>query len=187
MSEITDIFSVKSKGLCSNLPPEVHDKYFTSGGKANNFNSKTAKAICAKCPVREACLAAIVAATGPIRGIVAGHTANEITALRSGRRHEYKYRQYPTRQYRTWGKAPEVLDMPEPSPAEIREIAVTRLSQLTFEERVYLVFRDLKEGRYASMNEAIKEIARIQERGEFAPKKDIPAPPQFRQRGRSAA
>lgn len=167
-NKITDLFAVRSKGLCSNLPPEVHDKYFVAGGDRRSFAGKTAKAICDKCPVREACLAAVVASSDPIKGITAGHTANEIKALRSGRKHEYKRRtDLPLVQHRKRGPEIELPELPDVSEAEAREIAIWRLEQLSFEERVYVVFQDIKAGKYAKLNDAVREIARIHEQGTY--------------------
>src|SRR5919205_2336768 len=67
-------------GLCYDLDPAVLDKYFMSD-KRGGFENLTAKAICAHCPILQACLEQAIA-DPPAHGIRGGETSESIAALR---------------------------------------------------------------------------------------------------------
>ena len=68
-------------GACMDLLPEVLDKYFFAAGNTEKFQSETARAICARCIVKVACLGKAIANTPPASGVVGGQTANTIAKL----------------------------------------------------------------------------------------------------------
>ncbi len=161
-------------GVCETLPAPVYIKYFQAGSDQPP-ERRAAKAMCAQCPVRELCLEQIIN-SGPVKrrggfiriGIVGGMTMNQIyriqmweaydRGLRPTQPPEPRVDSYksPTTMTRAASslrlRRPPGYTTPRPEP----KVTVTDLS---FEERVYLIFREVKEGKYKTLNDAVRDIA----------------------------
>ncbi|MEW1951077.1 WhiB family transcriptional regulator [Pseudarthrobacter sp902506025] len=143
-------------GACTTLAPGVAERYFEANGNTEPFRIKTAKAICARCVIQPQCLEAAMKRTYPQRGVVGGMTANSIRAAKEWdawdkglRKNEPKY------------SRPEMPNYYQPSPASELAAEVRAITDLSFEERVYGIFLDVKQGKYPTLNQAIGEIALI--------------------------
>src|SRR4051812_47926570 len=70
-----------SAGACMRLPTVAIDRYFLANGNTDRFEPETAKAICARCPVKALCLTQAIAQVPPAGGVVAGQSADAIKQL----------------------------------------------------------------------------------------------------------
>lgn len=154
-------------GVCSTLAPGIAAKYFTANLVTQQFEVRTAKAICARCPVRRECLERVV--RGPdlqegdyiLRyGVVGGMTTAQIARIQAWE--AYDNGRSPVlpknKRVQEWGRLnkPPVL-APRDKPSKVT------VADLSFEERVYAIFRDIKGQKYRNLNDAITDIARLHE------------------------
>lgn len=148
-------------GACGELAPGVAAKYFTSD---DAFKQRTAKAICGHCPIQQRCLELAIK-SGPVRdgtvilryGVLGGMTTAEI-----GRIQEWEA--FDRWETDTPPTVPRVQRYVAPRPK--RHELSTRPDKpvpASFEEQVYVIFKDAKEGKYPNLNAAIADIARLHE------------------------
>ncbi|MBT8161444.1 MULTISPECIES: WhiB family transcriptional regulator [Arthrobacter] len=142
-------------GACTDLAPGIASKYFDADGHKQPFLTKTAKAICARCVIQPACLEAALNRTYPERGVVGGLSANEIRAVKEWDAYDKGLRDNPPKRSRP------MVPHYEPSPASEFAAEFRSKADLSFEERVYGVFLDVKQGKYQTLNQAIGDIALI--------------------------
>jgi hypothetical protein len=141
---------------CVDLPPLVRAKYFDADAGKERFRAQTAKAICGKCAVRAVCLEAALKDEIPAYGVVGGLTASELRTLRAWE--EYDHGVIDKEPARSRPLPPAIETPAMQNTAEYR-----RTRDLSFEERVYGVFLDVKQGKYETLNAAIGKIALIHE------------------------
>ncbi len=142
-------------GACTELPVQVVDKYFDIDASKQRWEARTAKAICGRCAIQAVCLDAAINRTAPLRGIVGGVSANQIKTLREWRSYDNGTRENKP------DHARPALPQAQPSPAEDLVAEIRRQEELSFEERVYGIFLDVKSGKYKTLNAAIGDIALI--------------------------
>ncbi|MDI3211793.1 WhiB family transcriptional regulator [Arthrobacter sp. AL12] len=143
-------------GACTELAPGIAEKYFEANAHTESFLAKTAKAICARCVIQPQCLEAALKRSYPERGVVGGMSASSIRAAKEWDAYDKGLRGNPPKQSR-----PEMPNYYQSSPASEFATELRRQEELTFEERVYGVFLDVKSGKYEKLNQAIAEIALI--------------------------
>ncbi|MBO1267074.1 WhiB family transcriptional regulator [Arthrobacter cavernae] len=143
-------------GACTDLAPGVAEKYFNANAHREPFLAKTAKAICARCVIQPQCLEAAMKRTYPDRGVIGGMTASSIRAAKEWDAYDKGLRSNPPKHSR-----PEMPNYYEPSPASEHAAELRAIADLSFEERVYGIFLDVKKGKYQTLNQAIGEIALI--------------------------
>jgi hypothetical protein len=143
-------------GACTTLAPGIAEKYFSADAHRQPFLAKTALAICSHCPIQPQCLEAAMKRTYPQRGVVGGMTAYAIRMAKEWDAYDKGARDTRPRKPR-----PEIPNYYQPSPAT--EVAENYREQtaLSFEERVYGIFLDVKQGKYQRLNQAIADIALI--------------------------
>ena len=141
-------------GACTELAPQVVDKYFEANSRTQPFEARTAKAICGTCPIQEECLDAAI--NGPIsrRGIVGGLSAHAIRRIRDWEAYEAGLRDMPKE------PKPELFRA-DWSPAKETAEIVRAEQALSFEERVHGVFVEIRQGKFETLNQAIAKIALI--------------------------
>jgi hypothetical protein len=143
-------------GACTELAPGISEKYFDANASTQPFLTKTAKAICARCVIQPQCLEAALKRTYPDRGVVGGMTASSIRAAKEWDAYDKGLRENPPKNSR-----PEMPNYYQPSPASELAAELRATADLSFEERVYGIFLDVKSGKYKTLNQAIGDIALI--------------------------
>ncbi|MDQ0825373.1 hypothetical protein QFZ60_001546 [Arthrobacter sp. B2I5] len=143
-------------GACTDLAPGVADKYFDSNASKDPFLAKTAKAICARCVIQPQCLEAALQRTYPDRGVVGGMTASAIRRAKEWDAWDKGLRTNPPQ-----GSRPDVPNFYQQAPAVEDAEAYRERTALSFEEQVYGIFLDVKQGKYKTLNQAIGDIALI--------------------------
>jgi hypothetical protein len=144
------------RGVCATLPPEVARKFFDANAARERFEFKTAQAICSRCPVMDDCLrVGLTLSFNDAPGIMAGLSRTGLYRLRRWRAYDAGQGIRP--------RFPRPADplRAEPSPAEAQAQETRRVTDLSFEERVWIVFREVREGKYKRLNDAISEIGRL--------------------------
>jgi hypothetical protein len=152
---ISERFPDLEGGACTELPPEVAAKYFDIDAGKQRFEAQTAKAVCGHCAIQALCLEAAVNRTAPERGIVGGMTATQIKTIRAWRSYDCGSRKTQP------DHARPALPQAQPSRAEELVAEIRHREKLSFGERVYGIFLDVKQGKYKTLNEAIGDIALI--------------------------
>lgn len=140
-------------GACTELAPGIAAKYFEANASTERFLTNTAKAICGHCAIQTMCLEAALKRTYPDRGVVGGLTASEIRAVKEWDAYDKGLRANPPKRSR-----PQLVSY-EPSPASEHAAELRATAELSFEERVYAIFLDVKSGKYKTLNQAIGDIA----------------------------
>lgn len=147
---------IMEQGICATLPPEVARKYFDADAGRQRFEYKTAKAICSRCPVMNDCLrVGLTLARDNAPGIMAGLSRSQLFSLRQWRAYDLGVGPRPRH------KRPPDPVPAEPSPAEVQARETRKVTDLSFEERVWVIFREVREGKYSRLNDAIAEIGRL--------------------------
>ncbi|KUM38982.1 WhiB family transcriptional regulator [Arthrobacter sp. EpRS71] len=141
-------------GACTELAPGIAEKYFEANAHTDPFLAKTAKAICARCVIQPQCLESALSRTYPDRGVVGGMTASAIRIAKEWDAYDKGLRPNPPKLNR-----PEIPDFYQSSPAAEDAAEYREIQELSFEERVYSVFLDVKQGKYRTLNLAIADIA----------------------------
>lgn len=150
-------------GACSDIHPNVVAKYFTANVEKERFEAKTAVAICSRCPVQQECLERVVKGP-PMRqrgevlryGIIGGMTATQIARIQDWEAYDRGETDTPPKQSRVKRYVSKV-----PKRLPVTDGSAARIADLTFEERVFLIFRDVKDGKYQKLNDAVRDIAAL--------------------------
>ena len=141
-------------GACTELAPQVVDKYFSANSRTQPFEARTAKAICSNCPIQEECLEAAIKGPRVRRGIIGGMSASAINRIKAWEAYEAGLRDMPKE------PKPEIFRA-DWSPAKETAEIVRAEQALSFEERVHGVFVEIRQGKFETLNQAIAKIALI--------------------------
>lgn len=141
-------------GACMDLAPAAVQRYFDAPARPGNKDAEVAKKICLECPIQQACLQHALHGPEPTRGVVGGMSAASIRNLRMWENYDRGLiDKEPT------SRRPEI-----PTPRVMAHVAVDdyrRKVDFSFEERVYEVFKGIREQRITKINDAIAQIALI--------------------------
>lgn len=136
-------------GACTTLAPGIAAKYFDKA-EPYSFEAQTAIAICRRCPIADMCP---YVRLEPVRTDKAGRKIRIIQEWDRYNRGTRKDKPSPLHQRRRPRRYKEPESLADRAAREYH-----RKADMSFEERVYIVFKDAKAGRYKSLNDAIKAI-----------------------------
>lgn len=142
-------------GACTTLAPGVAEKYFDADQATDPFYVRTAKAICAHCPIQEMCLAEAMEDIGSTEGVVGGYTRRELYNLERWEAYDLGLRAE-----KPHFRRPTMVQEPASLKTADRPAFHARPT-LSFTEQVYAIFIDVKRGKYRTLNEALGEIALV--------------------------
>lgn len=143
---------------CADLPPQAIERYFHANFATQQQLAEVAVRICANCPVIQQCFDQALNGSFNPDGITAGMSAYRIRLIRQWHRYDL-------------GLSDKEPVNPRPEPAfpsiENHSAAMDKVTEyrrqadLSFEERVYEVFIDIREQKITKINDAIGKIGLI--------------------------
>lgn len=143
---------------CVELPIEAVERYFYANISTERKLAEVAFNICANCPVIQECYNRVINGAYKLNGITAGLSKTRINILRRWQKFDLGITDHEPAIERPNIEIPGTTPK---SSAMANADEYRRQVDLSFEERVYEVFQDIREQKITKINEAIGKIGLI--------------------------
>lgn len=143
---------------CADLPPQAIERYFHANSATEQQLAEVAIRICASCPVIQRCFDHAMSGTYAPDGITAGMSKRRIRLLRQWHLFDLGL----SAKEPVHARPDLVFPTIESHSAAMDNVTEYRRQvDLSFEERVYEVFKDIREQKITKINDAIGKISLI--------------------------